>query len=302
MSKISVVIVNYNGKDTLFECLTNLTNNLRDIEIVVFDNASTDGAPSMVEEQFANVKLIKSKTNKGIAYGYNRALKHTSSKFILYLGSDAFPSQQVLDNLVEYLKSNTHVGLVTAKLLDRHGVIDLDAHRGFPTPWVALTHFTGLSKLFSTSKIFNGYFLGYKNMSTPHEIDACISHFMLTKKEVIDQVGGWDEDYFVYGEDIDFCFRIKQAGYKIMYLPEYEVLHYKGTTVGIRKNTQDISRVNSNTKLDMKKASVKAMEIFYTKHYKTKYPRALTMLVLVGLNLMLLYRVISFKIRNAYAN
>lgn len=302
MEKVSIIIVNYNGKDTLFECLENLTRNLSDIEIIVFDNASTDGAAAMVEQSFQDVCLIKSEVNKGIAYGYNRAFEYATSKYILYLGSDAFPTQRVLEGLVSYLDSNTDVGLVTPQLVDKSTKLDLDAHRGYPTPWTAITHFIGLGKVFPKSRLFNAYFLGHKDMTTPHEIDACISHFMLVQRAAISKIGGWDEDFFVYGEDIDFCYRLKQSGYKIMYHTDYEVLHYKGATIGVRKTTSQLSRASLQTKIAMKKASVDAMEIFYKKHYMTKYPRLITFLVLMGIRVMLWYRVSVFKLKNLHAN
>lgn len=301
MEKVSVLIVNYNGKDTLFECLDNLSKNLTNIEVVVFDNASPDGAADMVEKSFPNVTLIKSDINKGIAYGYNRAFEKATGKYILYLGSDAFPSQDTLVGLISFLDRNDSVALVTPRLVDREGNLDLDAHRGFPTPWTALTHFIGLGKLFPKTKLFNSYFLGYKDMTVAHEIDACISHFMLVKRSAIVSIGGWDEDFFVYGEDIDFCYRLKQKGYKIMYVPEFEVLHYKGTTVGVRKNTSNMTKASLQTKIDMKKASVNAMEIFYKKHYSNLYPKVLTLLVLFGIRLMLWYRISIFRVRNINA-
>ncbi len=301
MEKVSVLIVNYNGKDTLFECLDNLSKNLTDIEVIVFDNSSPDGAADMVEKFFPNVTLIKSDKNNGIAYGYNKAFEKATGKYILYLGSDAFPRQAVLSGLVSFLKKNTYVALVTPKLVDREGNLDLDAHRGFPTPWTALTHFVGLGKFFPKTKFFNSYFLGYKDMAVAHEIDACISHFMLVKRSAIESINGWDEGFFVYGEDIDFCYRLKQKGYKIMYVPEFETLHYKGTTVGVRKNTSNMTKASLQTKIDMKKASVSAMEIFYRKHYSSVYPKALTLLVLLGIRLMLWYRISTFRLRNINA-
>lgn len=301
MEKISVLIVNYNGKDTLFECLDNLTRNITNIEVIVFDNASPDGAAVMVEKSFPNVTLIKSDINKGIAYGYNRAFEKATGKYILYLGSDAFPSQDTLVGLISFLDRNDSIALVTPRLVDREGNLDLDAHRGFPTPWTALSHFVGLGKFFPKTKLFNSYFLGYKDMTVVHEIDACISHFMLVKRVAIESIGGWDEDFFVYGEDIDFCYRLKQKSYKIMYVPEFEVLHYKGTTVGVRKNTSNMTKASLQTKIDMKKASVNAMEIFYKKHYSNLYPKVLTLLVLFGIRLMLWYRISIFLLGNINA-
>ena len=121
-------------------------------------------------------------------------------------------------------------------------------------------------------------------MEKPHEIDLCISHFMLVKREVFLKVGRWDEDFFVYGEDVDFCWRVKQAGFKIYYLPQFECLHYKGASVGIRKESADITGADPATKLRMKAGSVRAMRLFYQKHMYKKYPWILNKLVELGIS------------------
>lgn len=302
MQKVSVIINNYNTKDTLRECLTNLFNdNYENIEVIVWDNASTDGAPQMVTSEFPTVNLLASKKNKGVSFGYNRAFEVASGEYILYIGSDAFPKKEVIIGLVEYMNLNPQVGLSTAKLVTRDGSLDMDAHRGFPTPWTAATHFSRINRIFKKSRIFNQYFREYEDFAKPHEIDACISHFMFVPKKVVEQIKGWDEDYFVYGEDIDFCYRIKMAGYKIMYLPQFEVLHYKGTSVGLRKTTANLSKASVDTKIRMSKASTSAMKIFYKKHYSSKYPKILTGTILGTIALMSALRIVSVKVKNRNA-
>jgi GT2 family glycosyltransferase len=302
MQKVSVIVNNYNTKDTLRECLANLTNNnYENLEIIVWDNASTDGAPQMVKNEFPNVTLLASDQNKGVSFGYNRAFEVTTGEYILYVGSDAFPKKDVILGLVEYMEQNPKVGLSTAKLVTRDGSLDMDAHRGFPNPWTAATHFSRLNRLFKKSRLFNQYFREYEDFSKPHEIDACISHFMFVPKKVVEQINGWDEDYFVYGEDIDFCYRIKMAGYKIMYLPQFEVLHYKGTSVGLRKTTAKLSKASIDTKIRMTKASTNAMKIFYKKHYASKYPKILTGTVLGTIGFMAAARILMVKLKNINA-
>jgi GT2 family glycosyltransferase len=286
MKTLSVIIVNYNTISLLEECLRNLEKIDIEKQVIVVDNGSTDGSAEMTEQNFPYVELIKTQNN-GLAAGNNLGLDRAIGDYILFLGTDAFPGKEVITGIMEYMGSQDDVGVCTAELVLRDGTIDMDAHRGFPTPWAALTHFSKLNVVFPSSKIFNRYFLGYENMGQPHEIDLCIAHFMMVKKEVFENVGRWDEEFFVYGEDVDFCYRVKQAGWKIMYLPQFKVLHYKGSSVGIRKETKDITTVSSKseeTGKKMKSETTRAMRIFYRKHYTNKYPKLLTGFVLFGIN------------------
>jgi hypothetical protein len=278
MKKIVAIIVNYNTKNILRECLDNLKNNYENMEVIVVDNASTDGSADMVEKEFSWAKLIKA-PNKGLAYATNLALKNTSADYYLHLGTDAFPNKEGLKKMISYMETQPEVGVVTPKLITRSGKLDMDAHRGFPTPWVALTNFSKLNKIFPKSKIFNRYFIGWANMDVPHEIDLCISHFMLVKSDVYKDVKKWDADFFVYGEDVDFCYRVKEAGWKIIYMGNVEALHYKGVGVG-RKESKDIktaSNSSKKTRVSMRRASAQAMKLFYKKHFDKKYPKVLTL-------------------------
>lgn len=286
MRKVSAIIVNYNTKDILLDCIKNLQNSEHtDLEIIVVDNGSTDGSYEAVKENFPEVKAIKSE-NKGLAAGSNLGYSNATGDYILYLGSDAFPKENTISGMVEYFEANSSVGAATSKLVLRDGTLDMDSHRGFPTPWAAFTHFSKLNKIFPKSKIFNQYFLGWEDMSTTHEIDLLISHFMMIRRETLEKVGPWDETFFVYGEDVDMCYRIKQAGYKIMYLPQFETLHYKGASVGIRKQSQDISKSSKETRMKMSKERTKAMRLFYKKHYATEYPSFVTGFILFGIDLL----------------
>lgn len=281
---LSIIIVNFNTKDILKDCLKNLLNlkiNL-DFEIIVVDNGSSDKSAEMVKVEFSNIKLIAG-TNVGLAKGYNIGLKNSTGRYVLYLGADAFPKERTLDGMVSVLDDDLSIGIATCKLVLRNGMLDLDAHRGFPTPWTAISHFIGLGKLFPKSKLFNKYFLGYEDFSKPHEIDLCISHFMMVRRTVFDYVGLWDGDYFVYGEDVDFCYRTKKIGYKIMYLPMFESMHIKGASVGTRKESTDVSTATKETKIKMSKETTRAMRLFYEKHYKNVYPGFITISVLFGI-------------------
>jgi GT2 family glycosyltransferase len=237
--------------------------------------------------------------NKGLTAASNLALAETQGDFVLYLGADAFPQPGVIKGIARFMQEHPDVGIATARLVLRDGGIDWDAHRGFPTPWAALTHFSGLNRLFPRSKIFNQYFLGYKDLITPHEIDLCISHFMFVRRDVFDKIGPWDEDFFLYGEDVDLCYRAKAAGFKVMYLPGFEVLHYKGASVGVRQQTLDVSTASPETKVRAARLSTRAMELFYRKHLVKQYPRFVSMAVLMAIRLLGVIRL--WKVQRADA-
>lgn len=272
MSTVSVIIVSYNTCDLLKSCLKNLYALEEADEIIVVDNASSDVSPQLIRERFPDVRLIELPENRGLTVASNIGLREAQGDFLLYLGSDAYPKANVIHGLRHYMQENADVGIVTAKLVLRNGDLDMDAHRGFPTPWASFTHFSGLNKIFRASKLFNQYFLGYLPMEEAHEIDLCISHFMFVRKGIFDDIKGWDEDFFLYGEDVDLCYRTKEAGYKIMYLPQFEVTHYKGASIGIRSQTDDITKASTETKLLAAQQSTRAMMLFYTKHMAKHYP------------------------------
>lgn len=337
MKKISVIIVNYCTKGLLEKNLSNILNSYSNCEVIFIDSDSPDGSADFVEKGFGkNPRFILIRNrNEGLSSGYNIGLEKVTGDYILYLGTDAFPTGDTLEALVEYMDKNPDVGIATPKLFTRDGAIDMDAHRSFITPWIGFTHFfTRLDRLFPKSRIFNQYTKQYEDFNSIHEIDACISHFMFVRPEVHKVVGGWDEDFFLYGEDIDFCYRVKQAGYKIMYLGNLKVLHYKGAGVG-RKTSEDIenamntdfdkisfkgetfiakkeesvgdsskkkSKKLSSSKLWIKmkiaKESTKAMRIFYNKHLTKKYPFYLNWLVLFGIWINEQKRAASVWIRN----
>ena len=324
MPKISVIIVNYATKGLIQECVDNLLKVYDNIEVLFVDNNSPDGSADLVKELYTgnpHVTLIEC-PNNGQPYAYNKALDVATGDYYLYLGTDAFPTKESLIEMMKYLDENPKVGVVSPHLYLRDGSPDVDAHRGFPTPWNSITHMLGLSKRFPNSKFFNGYFMSYLGLEGRHKIDTCITHCMMVKKLVQEKVGRWDEDYFIFGEDIDFCYKVAQAGYEVHYLGDIRVLHYKGATVG-RDTASDIKNIintdfgsatfrgekivskPAEAKNDTKKASAKpkmsntarwmklkiakertrAMRLFYKKHYYQKYPMILNLFVLLGIQI-----------------
>jgi GT2 family glycosyltransferase len=299
MTKVSFLIVNYNTKDLLADCINNLIGIYPNMEIIVVDNDSRDGSAKMVQEKFNDSVKLLQQPNKGLAAGYNLGFPHITGDYIVYIGTDAYPKKEALTQLVDYMEENSQVGLCTPKLVLRDGSIDMDAHRGFPTPWTSLVRFMGLHNVFPKSKFFGHYFLSYLDPSTRHEIDMCIAHFMLVRKSVVAEIGGWDEDFFLYGEDVDFCYRVKEHKYKIMYLGDIEVLHYKGAGVG-RKTSRDIKTASNSSKEVISKVpyyTIDAMKLFVTKHYKDKYPLILVNFMFFGMKTLLAFRKFTASLR-----
>jgi len=292
--KLSVIIVNFNTKEILLKCLENLRTTTPEAQIIVVDNGSSDGSAEEVFQKFPGVNLIKS-TNVGLAAGYNLGISKATGDYFLFLGTDAFPKPTTIDYLLKFMESDPRIGVVTCKLVLRDGTMDWDAHRGIPTPWVALTHFLNFDKLFPKSRLFNQYFQGYKDLSTAHEIDLCISHFMLVKRQVINDIGSMDEKFFVYGEDVDFCYRVKQKDWKIFYVPQVEAVHYKGASVGVRKETQDITTASNETRQQMAYSSTDAMKQFYNKHLSKKYISILPWFIFMLIDLKKLTRSITWN-------
>lgn len=299
MTDLSIVIVSYNTLDMLRDCLLSIKKAVKPkngLEVIVVDNNSTDGSVSMVRKEFPDVKLIAGKKNIGFAAANNRGVKISDGKYLLFLNSDTKVYKESLAKPLKYLKNHPEVGAITVKLVLANGKLDPDNHRGFPTPWTSLTHFAGLSKLFPNSRLFNNYYQSYRNFSSIHAIDVTAGSYMMMPRKLFEKLGGWDETYFFYGEDIDLSCRIRETGKKIIYYPKAEVLHYKGVSSGIRKESAKISTATKETKIRIAKESVRAMEIFYKKFFENKYPRWMTILVMAGIRIKGLWRIFKYQL------
>lgn len=258
--EISVIILNYNTQGLLKECLRSLHNS----EIIVVDNASSDGSVKMVRETFPEVKLIVNPHNYGFAKGNNLGIREAKWKYVLLLNSDTVVEKDTLPVMLKFMEQNPKVGVATCRVELGDGSLDPACHRGFPTPWASLTYFLGLEKIFPKVKLFAQYHQTYKDLRTTHEIDSPTGAFYLVRREVIEEVGMLDENFFFYAEDLDWSYRIKQAGWKIMYVPEVKITHLKRQSG--RENVSSAER---------KKATdyfYSTMKLFYQKHFVKKYP------------------------------
>ena len=299
MLDLSVIIVSYNTRRLLDECLASLqtavspTNGL---EIIVVDNASGDGSVEMVREKYPDVHLIAGEENRGFSAANNLGVRQANGRVLLFLNSDTVVSAEALVQPLDYLDAHPNVGAITVRLVYPNGERDPDNHRGFPTPWNALCHFSGLGRLFPASPRFNGYFQSYADFEQTHAVPVIAGSFMMMPRAVFDQLDGWDESYFFYGEDIDFCYRIHQAGYEIIYYPHVEVLHYKGASSGLRKESAAIAQPPKETRVKVARESVRAMELFYEKFYGDNYSPLLTGLVLTGIRVRGRLRILKHQL------
>lgn len=286
---VSVIILNYNAQIFLRETLKSVTmqKGLK-VETIIVDNNSTDNSKAMVKKEFQTCLWIQRESSINFSMGNNAGLPFAHADTILFLNPDAsFTKPTDLKKCYNKLWSDKTIGTLTARInLALTGGIDVTCHRGFPTPWAAFTHFSGLSKLFSNTPFFNQYTKNYLGYTTEHEIDAVGGMFMLMRRKVGEQVGWWDEDYPLYGEDIDFCYRIHEAGYRNLYWPQVTVLHYKGVTTGMSKQSREVTTAKDETTRRVKGWSIQAMEIFYKKHYVKKYPFFINWLVFLGIKVM----------------
>jgi len=270
MKKLSIVILNYNTKDLTLACVNSIMENTSgvDYEIIVVDNGSKDKLMKS-----SDYELVSNSTNLGFAGGNNSARKYAKGNYVLFLNSDSKVRKNTLKETVKYLDEHKDVGAITCKIVLPNGNLDKDARRSFPTPWIALTHFSGLDRLFPKSKVFAKYWYGYKSSDEIQEVDALQGAYFLTRREILEKTGWFNEDYFLDGEDIDLSWKIKNAGYKIIYYPRVSALHIKKASKRQRK-------------LKVVMAGVNSMEIFYKKRLWGSYPLLLNFIVIVGIYLM----------------
>ncbi|TSC85976.1 MAG: Glycosyl transferase family 2 [Microgenomates group bacterium Gr01-1014_7] len=274
---LSIVILNYNVRDLLLKCLESVFKTKSNWQVIVVDNASSDGSAEAVREKYPEIELIENKKNLGFSAGNNVGVKKAKAPVVLFLNPDTEIVNNAIEKTLEFLLGNPEIGAVTSKVELPNGKLDYSCHRGFPTPWNAFAYFTGLSKLFPYFSLFAGYTATYLDMKTAHEIDCLTGAFLMVRKIAGEQIGWWDEDYFFNGEDIEFCFSLKEKSWKIYFYPDVKIIHYKGSSAK-KERSKTVS------------LGISAMRIFYMKHYYKKYPPVFRDLVLAGIKMLEHYR------------
>ncbi len=257
---LSVIIVNYNVKEFLQNLLDSLQKAVSKIshEIIVVDNASDDGSVEFIREKFPQITLFTNKTNLGFSKANNVALKVAKGKFILLINPDTLVSEDTITKMIEFFNTHPDAGLAGCKILNPDGSLQLACRRSFPGPWTSFCKVTGLSTMFPKSKLLARYNLTYLDENSTYEVDAISGSFMMLKREVYEKVGGFDEQFFMYGEDLDICYRIQKDGYKVYYYPDTQIIHYKGEST-------------KRSGLDETKYFYNAMHLFVKKHFSSFY-------------------------------
>lgn len=269
--ELSIIILSHNTKNLLKDCLNSLekVKGELDFEVIISDNTSTDGSPEMIKRKFPWVKYVEG-PNVSFSNGNNRAKNIVCGEFILFLNSDTLVYKDTLAKTVKYLKENKEVGALSCKLVLANGNLDKDARRRFPTPWISF------KRLFL--KNTKEYWYEDIDENITHEVDSVEGAFLLTRKDILDKIGWFDENYPFDGEDIDLCFSIKKLGYKIIYFPEVSITHLKGATK---------TKIKS---LKRRMEGVDSMEYFYKKNLWNKYPLMFNYFVLIGIKFLKIIR------------
>lgn len=286
--KLSIVILSYNTKGLLRDCLKSLEKVEDEVsfEVIVPDSGSVDSSVEMVRKEFPQAKLVEIGKNLGFAAGNNKARKYCKGKYILFLNSDTVVHKNVLRETIRYMDKNHEVGALSCKLTLLSGEFDKDTRRSFVTPWIGFTHlFLRIDRLFPKSKLFAKYWYGWISSDTMHEVDVIEGAYFLTRKKLLDELDWFSEEYFLDGENIDLCWRIKEESFKIMYYPKVEILHVKGASKG-KIGVSTRRRVPLRQRLKFRMSGVNSMEIFYRKRLWNKYPLVLNILVLIGIKFM----------------
>lgn len=225
---ISIVILSWNDQRYLEECLQSLVNSTnRAMEIIVVDNASTDGTPDMVEAKFPMVKLIRNPENLGFPKGNNIGIQASRGKYVFLLNSDIKVLEGCLDAVAEHMDANQDIGMLGPKILNRD-LTHQSSCRRFPTLWNNFCMLSGLSRVFNGSKFFSGEHMFYFKGDRLMDVDVLVGCFWAVRREALDEFGMLDEGFFMYAEDLDWCRRCWKSGWRVVFFPGAEAIHYRG--------------------------------------------------------------------------
>ncbi len=257
---LSIVILNFNTRDHLRTCLQSVLDDgsAVDVEVLVVDNASSDGSAEMVAAEFPSVRLIRSPRNGGFADGNNQALRVARGEAVLLLNPDTVVERGTLARFLELLSAHPEAGVIGPKLVRPDGSMHLACRRSFPTPSVAFYRISGLARLFPRSPRFGRYNLTFVDPDVAMEVDSVCGACLLVRRAVMDRIGLLDERFFMYGEDLDWCLRTRAAGWTVRYEPSVVVRHQHGAA-----SRQRPMRTTFHF--------FRAMDLFYRKHYVHRY-------------------------------
>jgi GT2 family glycosyltransferase len=277
---VSIIIVNYNTCQLTLNCIESVYQSETEynFEIILIDNNSVDQSVTEFEkaaEKLDNFHFIGNKENLGFAKANNQGIMQSNGRYILLLNSDTIVEKDTIDTMAKFMDSQPGIGASGCKVLLANGELDKACRRGFPTPSASFYYVFGLSKMFPKVPKFNQYQLGYLDINKDYPVDCLVGAFMMVRREAIEQVGLLDEEFFMYGEDIDWCYRIKRAGWGIYYYPYTTITHLKGAS-SKRKPKKIIYEFH------------RAMFLFHNKHYREKYSFLTNQIVYAGIGLKLI--------------
>lgn len=256
MIDVSIIIVNYNVKDYLLQCLRSLYQVDASInkEIIVVDNNSSDGSLTFLREQFPDVRWVELDENIGYGKANNLGLAMAKGRYTLFLNPDTIVGTDVLRTMSTYLDEQPDVGIAGCKVLNPDGSFQVACRRGLPTPWASFCKLFGLQSVFPNSRLFARYNMTYLPVDETYPVDALIGAFMMGPTTLLQELGGFDPAFFMYGEDIDLCYRVKMSGKQVMYVHTTSIIHYKGEST-------------KRSSINEVRVFYEAMEIFAKKHF-----------------------------------
>ena len=281
-NELAIIIVNYNVKAFLHFCLQSVYAATTEIsrQIIVVDNQSNDDSVSFVKKNHPNVTLIESNENVGFSRACNIGLSHSKAEYVLFLNPDMILAEDFFIKCKTQFESSENIGALGIKLLDGKGMYLPESKRGNPTPLNSFFKQVGIYRLFKNSAFINGYYLGNLSNSEIHEVDILTGAFFFSKTKIIKELDGFDEQFFMYGEDIDLSFRIQKRGFKLLYLPTSSAIHFKGEST-------------TKSSLDYYRSFFGSMKLFVDKHYSSSGRTVFNLLLTVGILVSALFNVVK---------
>ncbi|MDO5836230.1 MAG: glycosyltransferase family 2 protein [Methanobacterium sp.] len=276
---LSIIIINYQTYNLTKQTIDSIISKEHPFKYKIYlvDNASLDGSLERLQKDFVReteiglIKFIANNRNSGFAHANNLALKESNAKYVLLLNSDTIILNNALSKCIHHMEEDSSIGALGCKVVLPDGSLDRACRRSFPTFSVSFYRMTGLSSLFPKSKRFGKYNLTFLDENKTYEVDSLVGAFMLVKSDVIQEIGLLDEEFFMYGEDIDWCYRIKSAGWKVLYYSDAKIIHYKGGSN------------NKPVKPRLIYEFYRSMYLFYNKHYRDNYPFIITGITYTGI-------------------
>ncbi|NOZ75931.1 MAG: glycosyltransferase [FCB group bacterium] len=274
LPSVSVLIVNYNVRDYIIHCIQSVRQSdySGTVEIIVVDNHSFDDSVAMIRKQFPEITVLANATNRGFGKAVNQAAEKATGDYFLILNPDTVVQENSISRLITYVQTHPEIGMVGPKILNADGTLQPACKRSFPTLSVALPKILGLSSLFPKSRWAGKYNLTYLDENQPHSVDAVSGSCMLVPKTIFHEVGGFDPAFFMFGEDLDLCYRIKTLGKEIHYTPTTQIVHYQGESV-------------KSAPFDSLNAFYTAMIHFSEKHFSRTYSFLTRRLISIGIRI-----------------